>query len=190
MHYEDTSDWLRPENQATTYSWMDVVNEPPSSSVLHRAQRRKQSTTTETMSHLVPVTAILAVFGSAVAVAWIIARTIQHRVQSRSDQLQRVLDRFGSAEAFVAFAQTEAGERLLERITALETDVRTDFLPHLRKGLISAFLGIGGVALTIVYDESFIIPGVAFLALGLGYLSASAVTWYFRRDILEVEFPH
>ena len=125
---------------------------------------------------LIPVVAIISVFGGGVAVVWIIARAFTERTRARKEQLDNLLQRFDSAEEFTRFAETTAGKELVESITSGQKESSNRVTKSVHRGLVVGFLGLGFLLVAFTYEYDLIVPAWIMLGLGAGFLISAYVT--------------
>lgn len=129
---------------------------------------------------LIPIIAIVAVFGGGVAVVWIVARAFTQRSRTRKEQLDNLLARFDSTEEFVRFAETSAGERLVDAVVSGQEQPGSRAEKSMHRGLIAAFLGLGFLIVAYTHEPDLVIPAWILLGLGAGFLVSAYVTRKFR----------
>lgn len=125
---------------------------------------------------LIPIVAIVSVFGGGVAVVWIVARAFTERTRARKEELDNLLQRFDDADEFTRFAETPAGERLVESITSGRSDDVPRATKSLHRGLITGFLGLGFLLVALTYEFDMIVPALILMGLGAGFLVSAYVT--------------
>jgi hypothetical protein len=106
----------------------------------------------------------------------------------RSEILNRILDKFGSSRDFVELSESPAGRRLLEALGSEPNGVGEKILSAVQRGVVLTVLGLGVLVLSLtIYEtavEEFIrIVGAVALALGVGYLGSSALSFRMARSI-------
>jgi hypothetical protein len=105
-------------------------------------------------------------------VAWLVGRRGHERLRGKLDLQRRMLEKFGAASEFVAFAQSESGSRFVETLST-EHGVHTlRILSSIRTGAVLTLLGVGLCILPGF--ERDLTPlaffGVVAIALGIGFL--------------------
>jgi Ca2+/Na+ antiporter len=108
--------------------------------------------------------------------------------RARSEILNRILDKFGSSRDFVELSESPAGRRLLEALGSEPNGVGEKILSAVQRGVVLTVLGLGVLVLSLtIYEtavEEFIrIVGAVALALGVGYLGSSALSFRMARSI-------
>jgi hypothetical protein len=109
-------------------------------------------------------------------------------IRARSDLLNRVLDKFGSSRDFIELSESPGGRRLLEALGSEPDGVGAKILSAVQRGVVLTVLGIGVLLLSLaIYAtavEEFIrIVGGVTLALGIGYLGSSALSYRIARSM-------
>lgn len=143
----------------------------------------------------IPIVAIIVgaggFFASVVLIVWFAARTIRHRSDVRAQQMNNLLDKFGTADEFIAFAQSDAGGEIIRVISGPTQEGSPHVLESVRRGVISSALGIGAIVVgSTVNDLVWLaVVGVLLLALGIGFLVSAYVTRRFEEDEEEGPFP-
>lgn len=127
-------------------------------------------------SLLIPLIGIIAVFGGGVAVVWIVARAFTQRSRTRKEQLDNLLARFDSTEEFVRFAETPAGERLVDAVVSGHEQPGTRAQKSMHRGLIAGFLGVGFLIAAYTHEPDLVVPAWILLGLGAGFLISAYVT--------------
>jgi hypothetical protein len=133
---------------------------------------------------------------------WLVSRKVRTHSELMKLHLEgrnRMLDRFGDAEAFLSFARTEEGRAFLET-SSLAAPARTrPGVRLLQCGLISLLLGFGMRSMGIGWrmqanlargsfldtnllsnGQSFETFGTLLLFGGAGLVLASAIAWFGR----------
>lgn len=134
------------------------------------------------MEELISISAIVGFFTAVILVVWFAAQTIQHRSNVRSMRMNKLLDKFGTAEEFLKFAESEGGAEVIRGISGGEQDEGPQIMKSVRRGVISAALGIGGIFVGgIMNEEGFAALGVLALALGIGFLVSAYIVRRFEK---------
>ena len=122
---------------------------------------------------LVPIFAPAIVFGACVAVVWLILKFRQHRVEKQTEIQQQLLTKFESAGELSDFLDTESGQQFMRQF---ESNPHRMILLMLSLGIVSTFLGLGFLLLSLFSNVDFVYPGIILLVLGLGFAAAAAVS--------------
>ena len=125
---------------------------------------------------LVAIFGVIGVFGGGVAVVWIIARAFTQRSRTRKEELDKLLDKFDTADEFVRFAETPAGARVVDAITKGREESAPRSAKSVHRGLIALFLGLGFLAGALTFEYDMIMVAWILIALGAGFLISAYVT--------------
>ncbi|HEV8231823.1 MAG TPA: hypothetical protein VGQ75_05705 [Thermoanaerobaculia bacterium] len=109
-------------------------------------------------------------------------------IRARTDVLNRILDKFGSSRDFVELSESSGGRRLLEDLGSEPNGVGEKIVAAVQRGVVLTVLGLGVLLLSLtIYKtavEEFIrILGAVALALGIGYLGSSAISYRMARSM-------
>ena len=117
-------------------------------------------------------------------VAWLVGRRGQERLRGKLDLQRRMLEKFGTASEFVAFAESESGRRFLETLSTEHAVHAQSILGSIRKGAVLTLLGIGLMAVPVL-DSEFepaAVFGVIALAAGIGFLVSGWASYRLSRS--------
>jgi len=133
------------------------------------------------------------VFGGFMAIlAWLTRAVIQHRRWLRQSKIQsevhvKLMDRMTTNEELLAYVQSPAGRRFLEAAPPQEAESPRLGAPvgpiiwSMMAGIVLAVVGIGfriaGNSVTNEAQQAFTVVGVILLALGAGFMMASAMAY-------------
>ena len=136
---------------------------------------------------LIPIFAIVFMFGSTCYVAYVILEGIRSRQRAKlTSELQtKLLDRVGSAQELGAFLNSEGGARLLATLspTRLNGGPHQRILRALQAGLVLLALGvalfiyIGVRALPVEGEDVVAMIATVSCALGVGLLMAAGASF-------------
>jgi hypothetical protein len=109
-------------------------------------------------------------------------------IRSRTDLLNRILDKFGSSRDFIELSEAPGGKRLLEALGSEPNGVGAKILTAVQRGVVLTVVGIGVLLLSLTITENAVeefirICGVVLFALGIGYLGSSALSYRMARSI-------
>lgn len=141
------------------------------------------------MGELIPIVAIIGVFGGGVAVVWIIARAFTERTRTRKEELEKLLDKFDTADEFVRFAETAAGARVVDAITKGREESAPRSAKSVHRGVVALFLGLGFLAGALTFEYDMIILAWILIALGAGFLISAYVTNRLQEKDDDTEMP-
>ena len=118
-------------------------------------------------------------------IIWVVAWARAARLRQRSEERNRLLERFSSSQELTDFLNSEAGARLL-RVNRGPAYSTSKIVPAVFAGFITLFIGFS--FLLVVYlgrDPSggnLIVPGTICVMIGVGILIAAVISaWLFRR---------
>jgi hypothetical protein len=143
----------------------------------------------EHMQDLIPIVAIVMVFGGAVAVFWVVFSTIRRLKVARvqAEVHTRLIDKVGSSQEFLSFLETDSGKKLVASI-GIEQPSRNPYnriLASVQAGVILLLLGIAFLFLGGHFAdaaEGFVILGGLGVALGVGFLISAGLTYRLSRS--------
>lgn len=118
---------------------------------------------------LVPI----ALFAMIAVVVWLGLRQKQARLKVRAEFHKQLLDKFGSGKELAEFLESPASKRFLDELWS-QSAVSDD--RPLRLGVVLTTLGLALGALSWTH-RPLLVPGVVVLALGVGYLISSAISY-------------
>jgi hypothetical protein len=82
----------------------------------------------------------------AIRLLWVVTKRYDPQnklAEKRIDQLNLLIQKFGTAKEFLDFLQTEEGKKLFENPIPVKNDARKRVLQFIIAGCISVFIGIG-----------------------------------------------
>ena len=136
------------------------------------------------MHDLVPIVAIIMVFGGLPAIFWMIFSTIRRlkiaRVQAEVHS--RLIEKIGSSQEFLTFLDTESGKKLVDSI-GIEQPSRNPYnriLTSVHAGVILVCVSVALIVIGLnVGDvaEGFKILGALGFALGAGFLISAGLSY-------------
>jgi hypothetical protein len=109
-------------------------------------------------------------------------------IRTHADLLNRVLEKFGSSRDFFELSESPGGKRLLEALGSEPNGVGEKILAAVQRGVVLTVLGVGVLLLSVAIHaaalQEFIrIVGGVCLALGLGYLGSSVLSYRLARSM-------
>ena len=133
---------------------------------------------------LVPVVALVMVFGGAVAIFWVVFSTIRRLKVARvqADVHSRLLDKVGTSQEFLTFLDSESGKQLVASI-GIEQPSRNPYnriLASVQAGVILVCVSIAMLIIGVNFldvAEGFKIVGSLGLALGIGFLISAGLSY-------------
>jgi hypothetical protein len=123
--------------------------------------------------------------------AWLIFTTVRrYKIAKLQAEVQsKLLEKIGSAQDLLAYAQTDTGRQLLESLQVERTVSQAPqgkILWALQAGTILFFFGAGALWLRGHVSnhgfEGFTILGALSIALGLGFLFSAASSYYLSKS--------
>jgi predicted phage tail protein len=119
--------------------------------------------------------------------AWIIFSTIRrYKIAKLQAEVQtKLLEKVGSGQELLAYAQTEAGRELLESLKVERVSPHGRIIGALQTGIVLFFLG---AALLLVRShvssggEGFVVAGTLACALGVGFALSAASSYYLSKS--------
>jgi hypothetical protein len=124
--------------------------------------------------------------------AWVIFSTFRRFkiAKLQADVQSRLLEKVGSGQDLLAYAQTDAGRQLLESLQVERVVSHAPYgkiLGALQAGIVLFFFGSGMLLLrshvsTPQGSEGFTVLGTLCIALGLGFGFSAAASYYLSRS--------
>lgn len=122
-----------------------------------------------------------ALFLMIVAIVWLNVRQRQAQVRMRAELHKQLLDKFNSGREFSEFLESRGSQRFLEELWSQSKGPKDRILTAMRNGIVLAVLGLGMLALSLA-RRGFLVPAVLALALGVGFLISTAISYRFFRQ--------
>ena len=140
------------------------------------------------MMELIPIISVISSSVMIVLIVYFITRSRARRAEVQAEVQTRLIDRFGTAPELVEFLQSPAGRQFVSGVqSAPEALTRERVLSGFTRAIILSMLGLAFVVLTFFYgmDHDNPLPFFAaiFLALGIGYLLATFVSWRLSKHL-------
>jgi len=122
--------------------------------------------------------------------AWLIFSTIRRaRIAKLQAEVQgKLLDKVGSGQELLAYAQTEAGTALLESLQVERVAPHGRIIGALQAGIVLVLFGAAMLWLrshvpgTDQNAEGFVVFGALSIALGLGFALSAGVSYYLSKS--------
>ena len=129
----------------------------------------------------------IAVTGMFSWLAWVIFSTIRrYKIAKLQAGVQtKLLDKIGSGQELLAYAQTEAGRELIESLKVERVTPYGRIIGALQTGII---LLLFGAALLLLRNhvsgagEDFVVFGTLICALGMGFALSAAASFYLSKS--------
>src|SRR5438874_5176462 len=121
-----------------------------------------------------------------ICITWIIntvIRSMRQRanVRTRAELYRQMIDRFGAAPEFIAFLQSDTGQKFIEENVHEAGPPHNKILGSIQIGVIATLLGPALFVLGIIFGGDVIlvtsIVGTVALALGIGFLILAAIRY-------------
>ena len=133
------------------------------------------------------IVATIAIPGMFAWFAWIIFSTIRrYKIAKLQSEVQtKLLEKVGSGQELLAYAQTEAGRELLESLKVESVSPHERIIGALQTGII---LLLFGAALLLLRGhvssggEGFVVSGTLICALGVGFALSAATSYYLSKS--------
>ena len=132
--------------------------------------------------------------------AWVILTNFRrYRIAKlQADVQSRLLDKVGSGQDLLAYAQTDAGRQLLESLKVERVVSQVPYgkiIGALQAGIVLFFFGSGmlwlrGHVSTPQGSEGFTVLGTLLIALGLGFGFSAAASYYLSRSFGLLDGTH
>lgn len=137
-----------------------------------------------------------------VCLAWCVNTLIRSlkakaNVRTRSELYRQMIDRFGTAPEFIAFLQSDTGQKFIDGNVNEEGSPKGKILVSVQIGIVTTIVGIGmfligGLAVSNFGGDIQLISNIAaiiLIALGIGFLLSSFVTYRLCRawGLMEVK---
>lgn len=145
------------------------------------AVKRSNTPVNSVLALLVPY----ALFAMILAIIWLSMKQKQARLQKRAEFHKQLLDKFSSGREFAEFLESKGSQRFLEELWSQGAQSNA---PPLRGGIVLTTLGLALCGLSW-RERSLLTPGVILLALGVGCLISSAISYRLSKDWKQAKEP-
>jgi len=133
-------------------------------------------------------------FSFFAGIVWFVLTTIRRYkvAKLQAEVSNKLIDKFGSSQELLAYAQTEQGKALLISITTEPGTLFGRIVGSLQAGIV---LMVFGSALLFLHwmivgaAQTFLVFGVLILALGIGFALAGAVSYFFSKSVGLLDGP-
>ena len=115
-----------------------------------------------------------ALFATILVIAWLFVLYRRSQAQARAEFQKQLLDKFASGRELADFLGSPASQRFLDEVGS--RGPKEQILRSMRTGVVLTVLGFGLLGLSLT-RRGFLVPGVLALALGAGFLIATAVSY-------------
>lgn len=130
----------------------------------------------EALGVLVPI----ALFAMIALIVFVAARRRHAELEARAAFQKQILDKFSSGKEFAEFLGSDGSQRFLEMLSSYSFSSRERVFHGMRGGITLTVLGLGFLLLTAL-RRGFVVPGVIFLAIGVGLLISVAASYHFSK---------
>ena len=120
-------------------------------------------------------------------IVWLFLRYRRSQAQARAEVQKQLLDKFSSGREFAEFLGSSASQRFLDEFVSqgpkqqMSQGPKQQILSSMRTGVVLAVLGLGLLGLSLA-RRGFLVPGVLALALGVGFLIATALSYRLLKE--------
>ncbi len=136
------------------------------------------------LQDIVPVVVIFTMTIGVVSVVKGLIGAFRNRslLRAQTDFHNKILDKFGTAEEFTTYLQSEAGGKFFENLSKEPASPMTKILGSIQKGVILTLLGIGfllfGVSLDLLPDTKIVALFIATVATatGIGFIISAVIS--------------
>lgn len=120
--------------------------------------------------------------------AWVIFTTIRrYKIAKVQAEVQaKLLEKVGSGQELLAYAQTDTGMQLLESLKVERVAPHGRIIGALQTGIIFLMLGVALLILryqvSVADQEGFVILGTLSSSLGVGFALSAAASYYLSKS--------
>ncbi len=128
---------------------------------------------------LIPIVSVISTFTMIVMVVWLVSRAKQRQARYRADVQTKLIEKFNSAPELAEFLSSLAGRQF---VSDVQSPVRASAHDRIFSGVKwSIILTFVGLALLVARfageDSGLIIPAGILIALGVGWLFATIISY-------------
>ena len=113
--------------------------------------------------------------------AWVVWIILEWRKMGQKSKLQsKIVDKFTTVQEFNDFLQSQEGNKFLNFLKFNGLSPKGKILSSMSKGVILTTLGISLVIIGQIFTEEmryFLAFGIVFIALGVGFLIATLISY-------------
>jgi hypothetical protein len=132
------------------------------------------------------IVGLIAVFSTISWVSWLLFSSIRrYKMAKLQAEIQgRLLQRFDSPDALLAYAQSDAGRQFIKNMDIERSTPYNQILKGVQAGIVFIFFGLGLLRLHAwnIDDQGALVFGTLALALGLGFGVAASVSYFLSRS--------
>lgn len=134
------------------------------------------------------IVALITIPSMFVVIAWIIFSSVRRMISGkRITELQaKLLDRFATGQELLTYLQTEEGKRFVESASVEHSNPLGRILAAVQAGVILTLIGIALLFLRGRIsggEDAFLGFGTVVLALGVGFLISSGVSYALSKSM-------
>ena len=123
----------------------------------------------------IPVVSIVGSLVMVVTLVWLGTRSKQRRAELRASVQMKLIDKFGNADEFVKFLESEKGQQFLEQP---RRQTREKVVGSITGALVCTFVGLAFIGCAAVFrDPGFLVPGFIVTGVGVALFIGFAVSW-------------
>jgi len=114
-------------------------------------------------------------------IGWLIWSILEwFRMRNKSQLQNKILEKFTTVQEFNDFIQSEEGNKFLKFISYNGFAPRQKILSSLSRGIIISFIGVSLILIGQIFPgemKYFLAFGIIFIALGLGFLVSTFISY-------------
>lgn len=120
--------------------------------------------------------------------AWVVFTTIRrYKIAKVQAEVQaKLLEKVGSGQELLAYAQTDTGMQLLESLKVERVAPHGRIIGALQTGIIFLMLGVALLILryevSVADQEGFVVLGTLSSSLGVGFALSAAASYYLSKS--------
>jgi hypothetical protein len=128
----------------------------------------------------------LALFGLLAWLVWVVFSTIRrYAIAKKQAEVQtKLLEKIGSGQELLAYAQTDGGKKLLESLRVEAVSPQARIIGAVQTAIVMISLGIALLFLrghVFGAEEGFLVFGTIIMVLGIGFAISSAASYYLSK---------
>lgn len=133
---------------------------------------------------LIPIFSVVGSFTMVVMIVWLISRAKQRQARYRAEVQTKLIEKFNSAPELADFLASPAGKQFVGGMhEPIRASVHDRIFSGIKWSLIITFIGVGFlIARFGTNDADLIVPAGILIALGIGWMIATFVTYRLSRS--------
>ena len=138
---------------------------------------------------IIPMIGMVVFFAFVTWVIWLLNRTGRERRMRMMALQEKMFERFGSSQEFVAFLQTPEGQRFFKSLSQEPVkNPKLRIMKSVRTGVILIILAAGLIAISFLVgfhrptEEPPFIIGFLSMFLGIGFIGSAAVSYFMSKS--------